>query len=141
MKTKDGKLVLGKNDIQTGNFVLSKEKMHYKMQDINGYWSTRVSFMHPMYTLLEECVKGKNNDYIEAIAKILYAISTTPPDATMLEDLYRAYTALIDRMKATLEPADDEKELQRVKDYTEAKDELTRVLNDTEQGDKDRQPL
>ena len=134
MKVKDGKLSLGKNDTQIGNFVISKEKMHYKMQDINGYWSTRVGFMHPMYTLIEECLKVKNMEYLEAIAKILYAISVTPPDVTMLKDLYKAYGSQIGRMKAKLEPVDDDKELQRVKDMEEAKEELKKVMDDTAEG-------
>lgn len=141
MKVKDGKLSLGKNDVQVGNFVVSKEKMHFKMQDINGYWSTRVAFMHPMYMLIEECLKVKNKEYLEAIAKILYAISTTPPDKTMLEALYEAYNSLCERMKAHLEPADDEKELQRVKDMEEAKEELKKIMDDTKQGDTAGQPL
>ena len=134
MKVKDGKLSLGKNDTQVGNFVISKEKMHYKMQDINGYWSTRVGFMHPMYTLIEECLKVKNMEYLETIAKILYAISVTPPDVAMLEDLYKAYSALMERMKAKLEPMDDDNELQRVKDFEEAKEELKKVMDDTAEG-------
>lgn len=141
MKVKDGKLSLGKNDTQVGNFVVSKEKMHFKMQDINGYWSTRVAFMHPMYMLIEECLKVKNKEYLEAIAKILYAISTTPPDKLMLETLYEAYNSLCERMKAHLEPTDDDKELQRVKDMEEAKEELKKIMDDTEQGDTAGQPL
>lgn len=141
MKVKDGKLSLGKHDTQMGNFVISKEKMHYKMQDINGYWSTRVGFMHPMYMLIEECLKVKNMDYLEIVAKILYAISTTPPDGKMIEELYHSYTALTERMKARMEPTDDDKELQRAKDFEEAKEELNKIVNDTAEGNKTGESL
>ena len=135
MKVKDGKLSLGKNDTQVGNFVISKEKMHFKMQDINGYWSTRVAFMHPMYMLIDECLKVRNKEYLEALVKILYAISTTPPDVPMIQALYDAYTALCERMKAKMEPADDEKELQRVEEMLKTREEIKKIQDDTAQGD------
>ena len=135
MKVKDGKLSLGKNDTQVGNFVISKEKMHFKMQDINGYWSTRVAFMHPMYMLIDECLKVRNKEYLEAVVKILYAISTTPPDVQMIQALYDAYTALCERMKAKMEPADDEKELQRAEEMLKTREEIKKIQDDTAQGD------
>lgn len=132
MKVKDGKLSLGKSDLRVGNFVLSKEKMHYKMQDINGYWSTRVAFMHPMYMLLEECVKAKNHDYIEVIAKILYAISTISPDRTMLKNLYTAYNAQIKRMKekGLVSEQQDAENLEAAKRSMEAKEQLKKIIDD-----------
>lgn len=141
MKTKDGKLKLGKNDTQVGNFVVSKEKMHYKMQDINGYWSMRVGFLHPMYMLIEECAKAKNMEYMEAITKIMYAIGTTPPDVQMLEDMYKAYNGLVERMKTRMEPTDDHTELQRVKDFEQAKEDLNKIMNDTTEGNTTGEPL
>lgn len=132
MKVKDGKLSLGKSDLRVGNFVLSKEKMHYKMQDINGYWSTRVAFMHPMYMLLEECVKAGNKGYIEMVAKILYAISTTPPDVKMLEDMYNAYSALVERMKekGLVSEQQDAENLEAAKRSMEAKEQLKKIIDD-----------
>lgn len=144
MKVKDGKLSLGKNDFRVGNFVLSKEKMHFKLQDINGYWSTRIAFMHPMYMLLEECVKAKNEGYIEAIAKILYAISTTPPDKDMLKDLYTAYNAQIERMKekGLVTEKEDEENLERTKKTLEATEHLKEVMsNDKPESDTQGQPV
>ena len=135
MKVKDGKLSLGKNDTRVGNFVISKEKQHYKMQDINGYWTTRVGFMHPMYMLIEECLKAKNVDYLEVIAKILYGICTTPPDKEMLGDLYNAYSRLVERMKALLESRDDKQELEAAKGSYEAKEELKKLIDDTPKTD------
>lgn len=132
MKVKDGKLSLGKSDLRVGNFVLSKEKMHYKMQDINGYWSTRVAFMHPMYMLLEECVKAANKEYIEMVAKILYAISITPPDVKMLEDMYNAYNTLVERMKekGLVSEQQDAENLEVAKRSMEAKEQLKKIIDD-----------
>lgn len=143
MKIKEGKLSLGKNDLRVGNFVLSKEKMHYKMQDINGYWSNRVAFMHPMYMLLEECVKADNKEYIEMVVKILYAISTTPPDVKMLGDMYNAYNALIERMKekGLVSEQQDAENIEAVKRSIEAKEQLTQILNDQPDTDTQGQPL
>lgn len=138
MKVKDGKLSLGKNDIRVGNFVISKEKMHYKMQDINGYWSTRVSYNFAMYMLIEECIKAKNMDYLETITKMLYALSVTPPDVQMITDMYNAYNALMDRMKPHTTPQEDDKALEDTKKACEAKEELKKILDDKPEGNTDR---
>lgn len=137
MKIKDGKLSLGKRDIQVGNFVLSKEKMHFKMQDINGYWSTRVAFMHPMYMLLEECVKAGNKDYIEAIAKILYAVSTISPDGKMLQGLYDTYSQQVERMKekGMITEKEDNENLEMTKKALEAKEHLKEVIDGKPESD------
>ena len=130
MKVKDGKIKLGKNDTQAGNFIISREKTHFKMQDVYGHWTMRVSLMHPMYTMIEECIKANNSDYLEAITKILYAIGTTPADLQMMEDLYNAYNALIGRMKerGVFPSADDESELKRAEQSYQTKEEIKKVL-------------
>lgn len=139
MKVQNGKLKLGKNDIQLGNFILSKEKEHYKMQDINGYWSTRISHNYSMYTLIEECVKAKNMDYLQTIIMMLYCLSCSALDPKMLADVNVAFRALMDRMAAQQEAdRDDEKALQDVKNAHEAKEELKKVLDAQPEGNKDR---
>lgn len=139
MKVKDGKIKLGKNDIQLGNFILSKESQHYKMQDINGYWSVRVSFQYPMYSLIEECVKAKNYGYLETISLMLYMLSTTIPDAKMFEDIHEAYKGLIDRMKAEQDKnRDDAQALKDVQTAYEAKEELKKVTDGEPEGNTDR---
>lgn len=138
MKVKDGKLSLGKNDIRVGNFVISKEKQHYKMQDINGYWSMRVSYNYAMYILIEECINARNHAYLETITKMLYALGVTPPDKQMLEDMYNAYGALMERMKQYVTPREDDKALKQTQEAYEAKEELKRIMDDKPEGDKDR---
>lgn len=140
MKVKNGKLSLGKDDVRVGNFVISKEKQHYKMQDINGYWTTRVSYQFAMYMLIEECIKAKNMDYLETIAKMLYALSVTPPDAQMIKDMYDAYNALMGRMRnnGITTEAEDAKALEDVKNAYEAKEEMKKILDGKPEGDKDR---
>lgn len=133
MKVKDGKLSLSKNDVRVGNFVVSKEKQHYKMQDINGYWSTRVSYHYAMYLLIEECIKAKNMEYLETIVKMLYALSVTPPDGQMFNDMYTAYNALVARMKDN-SPRDDDKALEDTKVAHEAKEELKKMLDAQSEG-------
>ena len=102
------------------------------MQDINGYWTMRVAFMHPMHTLIDECIKAGNKDYLEAITKIMYAIGTTPPDKDMLEDLYNAYNRLIGRMKekGLISEQDDSQALKQTEDAYNAKEELKKLMND-----------
>lgn len=139
MKVKDGKAVLSKHDIRIGNFVITKEPNHYKLQDIGGFWSVRISRFLMGYTLIEECLKSDNKEYLEAMIKMYYAITTTPPDQTMLNDMYTAYSALIDRMKKHMpEVTEQEQEeiLEEVERNVKNKEILLKEIEDGTPADK-----
>lgn len=138
MKVKDGKVVLGKNDVRLGNFILHKEKEYYKACDVAGMWSYRVNMFSGMYSLIDECLKNKNTAYLETLIKMYYAISTVPADMQMLEDMYNAYTGLIERIRTANGNAtekEDKGALEDLKKTVEATETLQKVIDDGAQPD------
>lgn len=133
MKSKNGKVVLGKNDTRIGNFVITKETNHYKLQDVGGFWSIRISQFLMGYTVIDECIKSGSMEYLEALVKVYYAVTTTPPDTTMMSDMFTAYSALIDRMREKI-PQVSEQEQQQILDDMEKsmknKDILVKAIED-----------
>lgn len=144
MKKKDGKVVLGKNDTRIGNFVITKEDHHYKMQDVAGFWSLRIGRFLSGFMLIEECLKSKNLEYLESICKMFYAMTTTPPDAQMLMDMYNSYNALMDRMRAAM-PQVSEEEQQEILKQEEilynSKQTLQKVIEDGDAAYKERKHI
>ena len=133
MKKKDGKVVLGKNDTRIGNFVITKEEHHYKMQDVAGFWSFRVGRFLGTFTLIDECVKNRNIAYLEAMCKMFYAITTTPPDTDMFADMLNAYNNLLDRMRQAMPtPSEEEdaKALKEVEELYNSKEAIKKVIED-----------
>ena len=139
MKVKVGKVVLGKNDIRLGNFIIHKEKAHYKICDVAGMWSFRVNMFSGMYMLIEECIKRDSIPYLESIVKIYYAVTTVPPDAKMMEDLYNAYMGILERMKEAMPQTTDQDEeavIEDMKKSLEASETLQKVIEDGAEPDK-----
>lgn len=130
MKAKDNKVVLGKNDTRIGNFVITKEKNHYKLQDVGGFWSLRISRFLACYTLIEECLKSGNKDYLEALTKLFYAVTVTPPDTKMMEDMFNAYSSYMERLKAVMPIEDDQKALDELQCSLDAKERLIKAIED-----------
>jgi hypothetical protein len=111
MKKQNGKIVLGKEDIRLGNFIVTKEKEYYKFLDVAGLWSVRIHHLTGMYPLVESCVESKNMNYLESVAKMLYALSVTPPDLPMLQAMHESYLSLTERMAKVMgEKTDKEQE-------------------------------
>lgn len=130
MKVKENKVVLGKNDTRIGNFVLSKEKHHFKLQDVGGFWSVRISRFLACYSLIEECMKNGNTEYLEAMTKLFYAVTTTPPDPKMMEDMFNAYSALMERMKEAMPVYDDEQVLEEMQRDIAARETIIKTIED-----------
>lgn len=142
MKKQNGKIVLGKEDIRFGNLILCKEKDHYMMCDVAGMWSMRMHSLSQMYTLIEMCVENNNMAYLESILIMYYSIGTTPPDSGMINDLYDAYTNLLERIKATLPQVDDkeqEKILQEEQSFYQTKEELIKQISQDDRPETDTQ--
>ena len=80
---KDGKVKLGANDTQIGNFVITKEAEHIKIQPVTQMISVRLSKETNMGQLLLEALK--TDDSINTIIHYLYAINTIVPDVLYLD--------------------------------------------------------
>lgn len=80
---KDGKVKLGANDTQVGNFVITKEAEYIKIQPVTQMISVRLSKETNMGQLLLEALK--TNDSINTIIHYLYAVNTIVPDVPYLD--------------------------------------------------------
>lgn len=80
---KDGKVKLGANDTQIGNFVITKEAEYIKIQPVTQMISVRLSKETNMGQLLLEALK--TNDSINTIIHYLYAVNTIVPDVPYLD--------------------------------------------------------
>lgn len=134
MKIRNGKAVLGKNDTRIGNYVISREEHYFKLQDIGGFWSLRINRFLMEYTLIEECLKADNKKYLEAMIKMYYAVTTTPPDKEMLKDMFDAYSALMDRMRKQMPEVSDAEQEQIVKEVAKSLENKETVLKAIEDG-------
>lgn len=99
MKIKDGIVKLEKRDTRLGNFVITKEVDHYKLQDIGRFWTMRVARGTMMHQLLGLLLADRDLEHLEGIVKLYYAICTTAPDKTMLAQLTTIYNLQMDRIK------------------------------------------
>lgn len=80
---KDGKVKLGANDTQIGNFVITKEAEYIKIQPVTQMISVRLSKETNMGQLLLEALK--TDDSINTIIHYLYAVNTIVPDVLYLD--------------------------------------------------------
>lgn len=80
---KDGKVKLGANDTQIGNFVITKEAEYIKIQPVTQMISVRLSKETNMGQLLLEALK--TDDSINTIIHYLYAVNTIVPDVPYLD--------------------------------------------------------
>ena len=64
MKTKNGKIKLEKGDIRVGNFVLSVEEQHIKVQDLNKYFTLRFHKRMPVGIWLDSSSPEQTVPYL-----------------------------------------------------------------------------
>lgn len=121
MKVKDGKLKLDKRDVRIGNFVVTDEENHYKVQDINGQISHRFAKETLIGRALPVMLKQEDRKFLSVWISALYSAFSVVPDAKFLEDVISAVNACIMRHKDdfyggnVVSDAEDEKILREQK--------------------------
>lgn len=92
MKIKDGKIKLEKNDYRVGNFVLSIEPEHVKVQDINRCFTLRFLKRMPVGIWLENLIKRGDDgkDSIKTYVAVIWSVLAVAPDNEYMEDLMKA---------------------------------------------------
>ena len=97
MKIKDGKYKLEKNDIRVGNFVLSIEKQHIKVQDLNQCFVLRVHRSMPVGIWLDSLIKRGDDgkDSLRTYIAVMWSAFSVVPDNEYLQ-------ALVDSAQAGL---------------------------------------
>ena len=116
MKRKEGKtLRLRKGDVRVGNFIYHAEGDHYKMTDLNGVFSVRVSAYTSVGMMMKAAMASpqENETFLHNYAAVMYNALSAVPDMDFLAAVNSAAVAAVDRhremygMKDGLTPEED----------------------------------
>lgn len=115
MKVKRGKVKLEKGDRRVGNFVYHREPAHYKLQDIGGLVSVRISNALLAGRMIAEVMDDGGENFLHNYAASVYNVMGCVPDVEFLGELNKCVRECINRHK----------ELYGIKDdLTEAEDAI-----------------
>lgn len=89
MKTKNGKFKLEKGDIRVGNFVLSVEEQHIKVQDLNKFFTLRFHERMPVGIWLDGLIKRGDNgkDSLKTYIAVIWSVLSVIPDSEYMQSL------------------------------------------------------
>ena len=92
MKIKNGKIKLEKNDIRIGNFVLSVEEQHIKVQDLNKFFTLRFNKRMPVGIWLDNMAnmaRADENavDSLKTYIAVIWSVLTVVPDSEYVQAL------------------------------------------------------
>ena len=101
MKVKKGNVKLQRGDVRVGNFIFHSERDHYKLTDINGVFSLRVSGYTTIGVMMRAALddpKG-NETFLHNYAAVMYNALSSVPDMEFLATVNDAAVASVDRHK------------------------------------------
>lgn len=125
MKVKKGKVKLEKGDRRVGNFVYSREKNHYKLQDIGAMFSLRVSDMLLAGRMMSEVMDDGGEAFLSNYAAVMWNVICCVPDVELMGDLNKAVRDCLNRHKdlyGLKEDLTDEEDAQILKEEFELHD-------------------
>lgn len=99
MKVKDGKIKLEKNDYRVDNFVLSVEKQHIKVQDLNQCFTLRFLKRMPIGIWLDSLIKRGDEgvDSLKTYIAVIWSSLSPVPDSEYMQSLIDSAKACIGR--------------------------------------------
>lgn len=133
MKIKEnGTIKLEKNDTRIGNFVLTIEENHVKVQDINQCFSLRFLKRMPTGIWLENLAQQgeEGRDSIKTYIAVMWSVLSVAPDNEYMKDLITAAQEGLARhpdwygQKENPTDEDDEDAVQEVKEMMEFEEEV-----------------
>ena len=107
MKVKRGKVKLEKGDRRVGNFVYHRESGHYKLQDIGGVMSIRVSNVLLAGRMISEVFDDGGENFLANYATTMYNVIGCVPDVEYLTALHKCAVDCINRHKDLYGVKDD----------------------------------
>jgi len=135
--TKKGKLKLDAKDTRVGNFVISNEDTHIKIQDINSVYVIRYSKRMPMgiwlANLLEMGEKGL--DSIKVWISVMWSLLSVSPDNDLVMDVLKASEAALKRhpdwygYKMTDDDKENEDAANEVREMMEFEEEVKNLAD------------
>ena len=101
MKVKKGNVKLQRGDVRVGNFIFHSERDHYKLTDINGVFSLRVSGYTTIGVMMRAALddpKG-NETFLHNYAAVMYNALSSVPDMEFLAAVNDAAVSSVERHK------------------------------------------
>ena len=121
MKIAKGKLKLSSSDTKIGEFVITNEAEHVKIQATSGFWSMRYHQSTPFARFIETGLQNKQTEALHNIISVLYYATTLVPDVEYLKQVQNSCIDYYERNKEMLgvpavSDAEDKVILQALKD-------------------------
>lgn len=97
MKVANGKLKLEERDRRVGNFVVTSETNHYKIQDINTVQSHRFAKTSLIGQAMTVMMRGENEKFLASWINIMMLVYSVVPDVEFLTEIMDAANRCIER--------------------------------------------
>lgn len=99
--TRKGRVKLQRGDVQVGSFIFHAEKDHYKLTDINGVFSVRVSGYATIGVMMRAALDAPkdNETFLHNYAAVMYNALSAVPDMEFLAAVNDAAVAAVERHK------------------------------------------
>ncbi|MBO7323399.1 MAG: hypothetical protein J6U51_07445 [Bacteroidales bacterium] len=99
--TRKGKVKLQRGDVQVGSFIFHAEKDHYKLTDINGVFSVRVSGYTTIGVMMRAALDApkENETFLHNYAAVMYNALSAVPDMEFLAAVNDAAVSAVERHK------------------------------------------
>ena len=99
--TRKGKVKLQRGDVQVGSFIFHAEKDHYKLTDINGVFSVRVSGYTTIGVMMRAALDAPkdNETFLHNYAAVMYNALSAVPDMEFLAAVNDAAVSAVERHK------------------------------------------
>lgn len=130
--SKDGKVILTKNDRRVGNFVYSNYPDRVAFSDINGTVRTSVSKRTLVGQMIADAIVKRMDTFLHNYAGVLYYLIGIAPDKEFVIDAFTAAEACLKRHPelygaAALSDEDDKRVIQEERELMEFENDARKI--------------
>lgn len=130
--SKDGKVILTKNDRRVGNFVYSNYPDRVAFSDINGTVRTSVAKRTLVGQMVADAIEKGLDNFLHNYAGFIYYLNGLAPDKEFIQDAFKAAGACLERHPelygtATLPDDDDKRVIREERELREFEEDVKRA--------------
>lgn len=127
----NGEIKLGQNETRLGEFVVSKENAHYKVQTISGNWSMSIGENTAMYNMIKMSLGANETKLLHGWITVMYNVSLVVPDPELLTAINDVSNECFLRHKELygVKEVSDEEDKKIVEEMKEERDMIDRMRN------------
>lgn len=101
------------NGIQVGNFIVTRdngsEHDWISIKAVSGFWSMRFRDDNGMFSRIRELTNNEElREYLETWIKVCFLISNATPDVKFMEEFFKSYSDLTERLRGLQQPVSPE---------------------------------